>query len=180
MIPVLGEERAASLSRALTQHLWSRLDEAAIAPAVLCCAPDDRHLLFVQRHEEKWIQQGDDLGERMLNAAGRALEQVERVLLIGTDCPAISADYLVQAFRALDRVDVVVGPAEDGGYVLLGLRRVSRHLFEGVEWGTQAVLQQTLKQVSSLNWSCTLLDTLWDVDRPEDLSRLKREFPAIF
>jgi rSAM/selenodomain-associated transferase 1 len=163
------------------RHLWQVLEEAAVAPAILCCTPHCDHLLFHQHSAEaKWLQQGEDLGERMFHAASRALVQAESVLLLGTDCPGVTRDYLVRAFQALHRAEVVIGPAEDGGYVLLGLRRVDRKLFRGLAWGTSSVLEQTLERVMALGWRHALLEPLWDVDRPRDVERLAREFPAIF
>jgi len=128
LVPALSEWGAAGLSGALTLHLLAMLGEARVAPAILCCTPDCGHPLFQRRGEEKWVQRGNDLGERMLDAAGRALEEAGRVLLVGTDCPALSAGYLERAFRALERSDVVIGPAEDGGYVLLGLKKLDASL----------------------------------------------------
>ena len=180
LVPALGEWGAARLSGALTLHLLAMLDEARVAPAILCCTPDCGHPLFQRRGEEKWVQRGNDLGERMLDAVGRALEEAGRVLLLGTDCPVLLAGYLEKAFRALERSDVVIGPAEDGGYVLLGLKKLDASLFRGIAWGTSAVLDQTLERVAELEWRYELLETLWDVDRPEDLMRLRRDFPAIF
>lgn len=180
LIPALGEAGAARLCSVLTRRLLVMLREAAVAPVVLCCTPDDRHPLFVESQETCWTQKGHDLGERMFHAARRALAESGRVLLVGTDCPALSESYLVDAFEALERADVVLGPAEDGGYVLLGLRRVDRELFRGIGWGTASVLEQTLERVASLGWCHELLEPLWDLDRPEDLERLRREYPAIF
>ena len=157
LVPALGKRGAAGLSRALMRHLFAMLDKAGVAPAILCCAPDCGHPLFQQRMERKWMQRGGDLGERMLDAAGRALEEAERVLLVGTDCPALSAGYLEKAFRALERADVVIGPAEDGGYVLLGLKKLDAYLFRGIAWGTPVVLDQTLERVVGLGWRHELL-----------------------
>ena len=180
LVPVLGERGAAELARTLMRHQFAVLDQARVAPAILCCTPDHRHPFFRVRGETKWIQRGRDLGERMHDAARRALGEAQRVVLVGSDCPALSADYLAGAFERLDTADLVLGPAEDGGYVLLGLRRLDRSLFRDIAWGTSSVLEQTLERVAELGWRHELLEPLWDVDRPEDLARLAREFPAIF
>jgi hypothetical protein len=85
----------------------------------------------------------------------------------------MTADYLARAFALLDGgADAVVGPAEDGGYVLLGLRRMDKRLFEDMAWGTDRVLDQTRERLAVLGWRWQELETLWDVDRPEDLERL--------
>lgn len=116
----------------------------------------------------------------MQGAARRALNEAERVLIIGSDCPGISAGYLRTAFIELEGSDVVLGPAEDGGYQLLGVRRIDEALFRDINWGSDRVLAQTRRRIEELGWSCTLLDPLRDVDRPEDLEWLRKEYPSIF
>ena len=83
----------------------------------------------------------------------------------------MSANYVAQAEAALASADVVLGPAEDGGYVLIGCSRAVPEIFRGIEWGTNRVLEQTLKSASQAQLRVTLLNTLWDVDRPEDWRR---------
>jgi glycosyltransferase A (GT-A) superfamily protein (DUF2064 family) len=92
---------------------------------------------------------------------------------VGSDCPALTADHLRQADRVLrDGVDAVFVPCEDGGYALIGLRRVDPRLFEDVAWGGAAVMAQTRARLTGLGWRWRELETLWDVDRPEDYERL--------
>lgn len=179
LIPALGAEGAARLAGALLAHTVARVTEGQVAPAVLCCHPDAADPAFAPFSLEKWNQRGTDLGERMYRGAVRALEEAEGVLLIGSDCPGYSAGYLESALAALGRNDLVLGPARDGGYVLLGLKRVERALFQEVPWGTGRVLEETLRRAEELGWSAGVLEPLWDVDRPEDLARLRREYPAI-
>lgn len=173
LIPALGAVGAAALSERLLVRLLARLEERPVAPVILCCTPDVDHPAFARHQGERWRQEGADLGERMANAARRALETGSRVLLIGTDCPLMESHYLSRAFEALDEVEVVIGPAEDGGYVLLGLRRFHPGLFRGIEWGSHRVLAQTLARIDALGWRHRRLETLWDLDRPEDLQRLR-------
>ena len=118
-------------------------------------------------------QQGDDLGERMAFSLSVALQTHDKVIIIGTDCPALEHDYIEQAIYNLDKVDAVIGPAEDGGYVLLGLRKFSAELFNGFNWGSDTVLDQTREVLNNLNWSFTELAIMHDIDRPEDLYRYK-------
>ena len=121
------------------------------------------------------LQQGSDLGERMHNALEAALLHGEFALLIGTDCPALTVDYLDRACRALlDGADVVLGPAEDGGYVLIGLRHCHRELFTDIPWSTDRVLDITRERLATQGCRAVELDTLWDLDRPEDLLRWRR------
>src|SRR6185295_5222006 len=96
-----------------------------------------------------------------------------RVLLIGSDCPALAARHLRQAERALrDGNDAVFIPCEDGGYALIGLQREDRQLFEGMAWGGNGIMAATRARLASLGWRWHELETLWDVDRPEDYRRL--------
>jgi len=117
-------------------------------------------------------QPAGDLGERMRRIATLGLAESDAVILIGNDCPAIDGDYLQAACKTLQEQKVVIGPAEDGGYVLLGLRRMDATLFSDMPWGTERVFNITLKRLQQLGWPPALLPMLWDVDRPEDLPRL--------
>jgi hypothetical protein len=115
------------------------------------------------------LQQGDDLGERMARALSRAMPAI----VMGSDCPSLTPADLREAAAALDwGVDAVLGPARDGGYVLLGLRRIDASLFEGITWGTDTVLQETRSRLRSLGWRWHELPTRFDIDRPEDLRLL--------
>ncbi len=128
------------------------------------------------------MQTGQDLGARMDAAIRQTLlkKSVESVILIGTDCPALTERYLDQALLALESgVDVVLGPAEDGGYVLVGMRRPIGAVFEDIPWGTERVMQRTLEALKAKELTYRLLDTLWDVDRPEDLARLQLLEPPL-
>ena len=143
----------------------------------LCCTPDRNSSFFLNCENDFPIQlsnqEGADLGERMAFSLSVSLQTYEKVVVIGTDCPDIDEDYLQQAFDALSDVDTVIGPAEDGGYVLLGLKQFSPALFSGIHWGSDAVFKQTQKVLSDLSWSYHELGIMHDLDRPEDLHRYK-------
>jgi len=146
----------------------------------LRCAPDDSHLVFQRCHHDYQIetksQHGVDLGERMKNALAEALTEHSQAVVIGTDCPDITPAYLNEAFLKLENgVDAVIGPALDGGYVLLGLRSFSPSLFENIDWGTEKVFSATKNNLRLLNWGWNELNTLRDIDTPEDLAH----FPDI-
>jgi len=105
-----------------------------------------------------------------------ALKKSKSVLVLGTDCPVMDSRYLLDAIEKLDAgIPVVLGPAEDGGYLLLGLNRNLPELFVGIDWGTSKVLNQTRKCLYGLGVEFAELDTLWDLDRPQDLVRFQRE-----
>jgi rSAM/selenodomain-associated transferase 1 len=118
-------------------------------------------------------QQGKDLGQRMEAAFEESFQQgAERVVLVGSDCPALDHAILRNGLEKLNRHDLVLGPAVDGGYYLIGLSAAvsdCSFLFTGIDWGTDQVLEQTLRQAEKISLSHTLLPQLHDIDRPEDL-----------
>lgn len=117
-------------------------------------------------------QCGGDLGARMTDAFERAFNDgFQRVVLIGCDCPVMGARELDSAFAALARCDAALSPTEDGGYALIALRRPLGALFEGIFWGSDAVLTQTSEAALQAGISMELLRQLWDVDRLADLRR---------
>lgn len=114
-----------------------------------------------------------DLGQRLLLAIGEGFRSGARtVTVIGTDCPVLSVAHLCEARDALTRADVVLGPAFDGGYYLIGLRQPQLSLFEGIAWSTDAVCEQTLAAASRAGLAVHLLEKLADIDRPDDLQFL--------
>lgn len=159
LVPRLGEWRAARLHSRLTAH-------ALRVAAAAGCGP-------VQLYDTA-MQRGADLGQRMHRALSRALRRHRGAMLIGSDCPALEASDLRRAARLLaGGCDAVIAPAEDGGYVLLGARRISPRLFEGVEWGGMSVYDTTARNLDALGWRWRPLRQVWDVDRPEDLERIR-------
>jgi rSAM/selenodomain-associated transferase 1 len=117
-------------------------------------------------------QAGGDLGERMERAFDDLIHAPDqRAVILGADCPALEASVLAEAFRVLDSHDAVLGPASDGGYYLVGLRRPAPGLFHGIEWSTQLVLDQTLERAARSGLTIALLPALDDLDTPGDLLR---------
>jgi len=183
LIPTLGEAGAAALHRRLVMHSLRAAQEADLGPVELWCAPDTRHAFFAECERGFGVslhsQCEGDLGARMRRALEEVLGRAERAILVGSDIPALSAQYLRDAERALSGArDVVIGPAEDGGYVLIGLKRSDPELFRDIPWGEPEVLAETRGRIAALRWRCFELPALWDVDRPEDLERLPEEMRA--
>lgn len=175
LIPSVGAQRAAEIYADLLERIIAVAD-TGIAPVELWCAPDTRHVVFQRADRNSVItlhrQVSGDLGMRMAHAARQALGRGEMVLLIGGDCPVLEAGHLCQALTWLRQgEDAVLGPAEDGGYVLLGLRQAEDSLFRGISWGTGQVLSATRDRLARLGWSWRELETLWDLDREADLER---------
>lgn len=177
---VLSGRGRAELQRTLSLHTLSTVCRSGLAPVELWCTPAVDHRFFLECAEcfpvQLHRQQGDDLGARMYGALGQALAQCKQVILVGTDCPKLDQPYLRSAFDALQSgCELVIGPAEDGGYVLIGATRIHGSLFDSITWGSSRVLQQTRTALQELGWSWAELAPRWDVDRPRDLLRLMAE-----
>ena len=170
----IGDRAATALYEQLVRDTVTTAVQAKLAPVTLYAGSP--HPLFVALGDEHdipiKIQQGTDLGLRMHKAIQNELEQAEFVVLIGTDCPVMTADYLDQACRELCAgTGFVFGPAEDGGYVLIGARSAEKKLFTDMRWSTSQVMQHTRERLRLLNRQYAELETLWDLDTPEDLER---------
>jgi rSAM/selenodomain-associated transferase 1 len=179
LVPLLGETGAARLHARLVERTLETALAAGFDPVDLYCSPRINEAFFT-KHQKRFgvrlrSQGGGDLGDRMYRAFKRALRHHRYAVLIGSDCPALVPGDLRAAARALRAgADAVLAPAEDGGYPLIGLRRVSRRLFDGIPWGSPSVLDRTRARLGRLGWRWKELRTLWDVDRPEDVVRLRR------
>jgi uncharacterized protein len=175
LIPLLGAEGAANLQRQMTEHTITQLKHLKASNNIsveVCFAGDDVSLMQTWLGDEFIYQsQGDgDLGERMMRSLTRAFaNNAVKVAIIGTDCPGINLDILTLAFTHLNTSDLVLGPAIDGGYYLIGLRYPHPELFLNINWGTSHVFQQTIDIAQKLNLLMTPLIYLADIDRPEDL-----------
>jgi rSAM/selenodomain-associated transferase 1 len=180
LIPQLGKEKAAEIHAAMVTHSVALAAQLSNHHVQLWCAPNATHPLFLQLQKEYsvslYIQQGKDLGQRMHYAFEQALKEFDAAIIIGTDCPTLSVTLLDQAFQVLrNNIDAIVAPADDGGYVLLGLKKADAGIFSDINWGTGEVYQQTIKRFQQLQLSWEPLATQWDVDRPEDVQRLANE-----
>lgn len=177
LAPPLDAEGAAALHVKLVRHTLDMVRDASCRSVRLCCAPDedDPFFRFCAAHYGVALrrQAAGNLGERMHDALRDALATHARALLIGTDCPALTARHLQQADSALcDGADAVFVPCEDGGYALIGLTRIDGRLFDGITWATGGVMEETRARLKNIGWTWCELETLWDVDRPEDYRRL--------
>jgi hypothetical protein len=175
LAPLLGERGAARLHARLVEKTLRTALAAGFDRVDLYCSPGIEGSYFRKirkRFGVRLCAQGrGNLGERMY----RALRRQPGTVLIGSDCPALRPADLRAAARALRAgADAVLSPAEDGGYALIGLRRASRRLFDGIAWGGSRVLAQTRGRMRRLKWRWRELRTVWDVDRPGDVARLRR------
>jgi len=180
MQSALGENGCLKLHKFLVEHQLSQHHQSGVSDFELWCSAE--HPFFDQLVAETlvektrvpvYVQQGEDLGQRMFNAFLDRFQQYSYVILIGSDCPFLDNDYVIDAIDRLKHgVPAVFGPATDGGYVLIGLSRLDASLFEGVQWGTDQVMAQTRGRLKALDWQWEELPHLSDIDRPEDLELL--------
>ena len=181
LIPTIGAHAAAVLQERLTERAIATSLAAEVGPVTLWCSPDATHSTFLKLVMQQRIvlkrQPEGDLGARMLaaTAAGNG-----PVLVIGTDCPALTELHLRGAANALrEGNDVVIIPAEDGGYVLIGTRTPQPAIFADIAWGTNTVLADTRTRVIEQRLMLTEQPPLWDVDTEAEYARLEREFPEL-
>ncbi len=175
LIPVLGPHGAADLQRLMTEHV---VREAVRVQRRMGAAVEVRYAGGTEALMRQWLgvdcrpQTDADLGARMSDALAEALAGGARsAVIVGSDCPSVTAGLLCGAFLALEHADVVLGPAADGGYYLVGLRRPAPALFDGMHWGTADVLARTLERARALGLRTELVAELADVDEPVDLAR---------
>lgn len=178
--PALGASGAAALHARLT-HWTVEHALRSRATVELWCADDPGHPFYRTLAEMRGIplhrQSGRDLGERMSSALSDALTRACAAIVIGTDCPGLGPEHLDIAARLLLRhaCDLVLGPALDGGYVLIGTHRPQPELFDSMPWGSNLVLEETRARLERLGLSWHELEPLADIDRPADLVHLPED-----
>ncbi|PZO13815.1 MAG: hypothetical protein DCF26_16165 [Burkholderiales bacterium] len=177
LIPLLGEAGAARAQRGFALQTLATVRAASTGDVRLWCAPDASHRFFRALSQRCGVhtlaQPSGDLGQRMAVAMSHHFAQLPHkpLLIVGTDCPVLTLEHLQQAAEALQTWDAVLIPAEDGGYVLIGLRRLVPEAFARVEWSTPHVLAQTCERLRLAGASWHELTALWDVDEPADWRR---------
>lgn len=180
LIPALGAGGAAALQAWMLRRSVATARAANLGPVQLFCAGELDHEAFIACANGGAValhaQASGDLGERMLRAAESAAT-AGGAIVIGTDCPALTPDHLRHVALELARHDAVVIPAEDGGYVLIAMRRPSPEPFAAIRWGEPDVMARTRLRLAGLGWRWAEPETLWDVDRPQDLDRLLAAWP---
>lgn len=180
LIPSIGAAGAAALYERLVLQILSIADDSKVGSVDLWCTPSMNHPFFLQCaqkfHINLFNQIEGDLGIRMAQALSETLKISSRALLVGTDCPSLTVNDLRESADVLHHgTEAVIVPAEDGGYVLIGLRQFAPELFTRISWGTGSVLDQTRDRLRRLGWTWHELSKHWDVDRPQDVERMKRE-----
>lgn len=175
-------EWAARVASAFLLDTLARLADFD-ARRVLAYAPDDAAAYFTPLAGDRFVpapQGGGDLGQRMAAFFQSELRAgVASVVLLGTDSPTLPITYVDQAFRELERADVVLGPATDGGYYLVGCARRLPPIFEGVTWGSPRVLAETVARLAAPDWTLALLPPWYDVDTLNDWWVLRGHLAAL-
>jgi rSAM/selenodomain-associated transferase 1 len=175
----MGELRALEIYGHLIQLTYSALED--VPASIWTYFSDFIPEIVTAPIEKSFVQEGQDLGERMADAFARSFELgMDKVVLIGTDCPTLLSQHLNEAFEALNKSDLVLGPATDGGYYLIGMTRRSDYLFEGITWSTSQVLSATVNVASQHGLTTTLLQELDDIDTQEDWERYSSQIKINF
>lgn len=170
--PFLSPQQASEFYKTLVMTCMSNIQSCMDTNISIYTTPDTMHP-FIQNLIKKYdvslhLQIGENLGERMTHAIQHSLKSYDKCVLIGSDCPYIDADYITRAFKTLQQYDMVFGPANDGGYVLVGANKLNNAIFSHTDWGMGSVLQQSLNNCSAAKYSTHLLNSLTDIDTPQD------------
>ncbi|MEO6130325.1 MAG: TIGR04282 family arsenosugar biosynthesis glycosyltransferase [Saprospiraceae bacterium] len=173
----IGNEAALSVYQKLLSYTASITKELPIEKIIFYSDHVIQHDIWDNKHFSKQVQAGSDLGERMTNAFADTFQKgYSKSVIIGTDCPELNAGIIIKAFAYLDLYDVVIGPAEDGGYYLVGMKQLHAQVFENINWSTNTVLDETRMRCDALQLNYSLLPVLRDIDTIEDLKYLKTGF----
>lgn len=176
----VGNEKALEIYRKLLGYTFELVKPLEVEKEVCYSSFIGEDDLWNEESYSKQLQQGDDLGERMAEAFRRSFEEkgMGKVVIIGSDCAELTIDILQEAFSRLEDHDVVIGPANDGGYYLLGMRKFIPELFTGISWSTEAVLEQTFEKADKVNAGYYELQELHDVDIEADWELVKYKFES--
>lgn len=168
-----GDATAAALARAFFADTWTLATSFAWAEAILATTDATWAEVELSGHADIWLQGEGDLGQRMERIARAALDQAEFVILIGADSPGLPPRLLEQARSVLTQADAVLGPSDDGGFYLLGLRRCLEGLLRELPWSAPTTFAATRARLEACGLSTCTIDGWFDVDLPEDLARLR-------
>ena len=175
LVDCLSADQIINLYRKMLHEVITTALDSKICPVELRVALDANHdffLPYIERGVTIKAQSKGDLGQRLATAFEERLDEREFVIAIGGDCVSIDSKYLLGAAKILSgRQEVVIGPAEDGGYVLMGMKHFIPDVFQDIPWGGESVLSSSIQKLEQLHIPYELLDLAWDVDTPEDYLR---------
>ena len=166
----IGDDMALVIYQKLLKHTLNIVEHVAAHKFIFFSDAIEESIGYINTPVDKFVQSGNDLGEKMNNAFEQLFKnKYERIIIIGTDCPCITTNILEEAFSKLNDNDVVIGPAADGGYYLIGMKQMQNTLFDNIAWSTSSVLYSTIDKCVNNKLSYTLLAELNDVDEEKDL-----------
>ena len=163
----VGDDKALQIYQALLGHTRKVASEVGAIRYLFYSSHLEKDE-WPEKDFEKHVQTGDDLGIRMANGFKKVFEKNKNVVIIGSDCASLNSNILKRAFTLLTKTDFVVGPAQDGGYYLLGMNEYEPSVFENIEWSTESVFSKTIENIELLNKKYALLPVLSDIDYEED------------
>jgi uncharacterized protein len=176
----VGHDKAMTVYEQLIAHTIETTKHLPVDKTVFYSKRIELEDAWDNKIYEKNIQTGNDLGDKMKNAFATVFgNRNKKLVIIGTDCPDLNASVIVNAYVYLEDHDIVIGPASDGGYYLLGMKKLHPRLFEKIDWSTGKVLAQTLKICESSNLSTFLLPELSDIDDENDLKKYMNRSLAV-
>ncbi len=168
----VGDEQALKIYHRLLQYTKSVLDQFPAEKKLYFSSHIETLPYWTDPEYELKLQSGGHLGERLSEAFSNELETADRVIVIGSDCAELKTRHLRQASEALNHSDVVIGPARDGGYYLIGLSKFIPGLFEKMPWSEPELLERSLDYLKGKNYTYKLLETLSDIDHFEDWQKV--------
>lgn len=173
----VGEEKALEIYRILISYTYQVIQDLPLTTYIFFSNFIPNSVADIPSNFVLRLQEGENLGERMSNAFQLLFKSgYQRILILGTDCAQLESRHIKDAIQKLDEKDVVIGPAEDGGYYLLGMKKSTTSLFEGIEWSTSQVFSQTIEKLTRAELSYGIIETLSDVDVEEDWEKVKMKF----
>lgn len=178
LIPAVGAEGAASLAEAFFRDTWNCVESLNWAFPIVASTDSLDPRLLPQPDTQVWLQGGGDLGARIERILSRALTQAPLAMALGADSPGIPAILLERAHEALRSTDAVLGPCDDGGFYLLGVRECPPGLLAGIPWSQSTTFARTLDRLNERGLKSIVLDPWYDIDRPEDLERLSGQLAS--
>ncbi|MEZ5058470.1 MAG: TIGR04282 family arsenosugar biosynthesis glycosyltransferase [Saprospiraceae bacterium] len=169
----IGKEKALEVYKELLNHTRKVVKEVDARRMVFYSSFINKEDQWTSDLFEKHLQTGLDLGDRMKNGFEEGFKKAAPLIIIGSDCAQLSPEIIEKAFEKLKDYDFVIGPAEDGGYYLLGMNSFQPFVFEQINWSTEKVAEQTRQRILSLGMTVAEVDTLSDVDELEDLEKVE-------
>ena len=167
LIPAVGADGAAMLAQSFFEDIWEAVHSLEWARPILATTE------FVNFGSEVWLQGEGDLGKKLENILRRALRESTAALALGADSPGLPMRLLENAHEALEKSDAVLGPSEDGGFYLFGLKNCPDKLLSGIRWSQPDTFSQTMSRLRQAGLSVSILEHWFDVDTPKDLQRLR-------